>query len=295
MAELPTASTWFPTVDGIPGKSAYEIAVDEGFLGSEAQWLATLVGPQGATGPTGATGATGAPGNDGVVQSIVAGTGILVDNTDPANPVVSTAGGGGGGGGVGIAGFLASGDIYLLNDMSMIWGTSTITTTITRFQMAYVDAEITSTGPAVVVVGSPGGSLDISLYNFLGAGKPGTPVATSVIGSTPVGLVTGTWSGGNKVIPAGLYFVTIRSGGSNTTISDFSSTSEAPANELMLLTSDGFATTVAGSTEAQAVTVADANLPGGSWSSGMDLTGLDMTSLNTTLVQELAKIGIVKA
>ena len=32
---------------GSAGKSAYEIAVDNGFTGTEAQWLASLVGPQG--------------------------------------------------------------------------------------------------------------------------------------------------------------------------------------------------------------------------------------------------------
>ncbi len=53
-------------------------------------------GPPGTTGQTGPTGATGAAGADGVVQSVVAGTNITVDNTDPANPVVSAGGGGGG-------------------------------------------------------------------------------------------------------------------------------------------------------------------------------------------------------
>lgn len=37
-------------------------------------------------------------GSGGGVQSIVPGTGIAVDNTDPQNPVVSATGGGGGGG-----------------------------------------------------------------------------------------------------------------------------------------------------------------------------------------------------
>jgi hypothetical protein len=49
-------------------------------------------GPQGDTGLTGATGATGpagADGTDGIMASVVAGTGIDVDSTDPANPVVS--------------------------------------------------------------------------------------------------------------------------------------------------------------------------------------------------------------
>lgn len=36
-------------------------------------------------------------GGSGIVETIVAGTGITVDDTDPANPVVSATGGGGGG------------------------------------------------------------------------------------------------------------------------------------------------------------------------------------------------------
>lgn len=50
------------------------------------------VGPQGETGPTGATGAQGPQGDPGVVQSIVAGTNVTVDDTDPANPIVSATG-----------------------------------------------------------------------------------------------------------------------------------------------------------------------------------------------------------
>ena len=49
--------------DGAPGASAYQVAVAAGFVGTEAQWLASLVGPQG---PVGAPGADGADGADGV-------------------------------------------------------------------------------------------------------------------------------------------------------------------------------------------------------------------------------------
>lgn len=49
--------------DGTPGASAYQVAVAAGFVGTEAQWLASLVGPQG---PAGAAGADGADGADGV-------------------------------------------------------------------------------------------------------------------------------------------------------------------------------------------------------------------------------------
>lgn len=42
-------------------------------------------------------GPAGPAGPAGVVQSIVAGTNVTVNNTDPANPVISSTGGGGGG------------------------------------------------------------------------------------------------------------------------------------------------------------------------------------------------------
>lgn len=51
--------------DGAPGAdgaSAYQVAVDEGFVGTEVEWLASLVGPEGPPGDDGADGAPGAPG-----------------------------------------------------------------------------------------------------------------------------------------------------------------------------------------------------------------------------------------
>lgn len=50
---------------GDNGKSAYEIAVANGYTGSESEWLASLKGATGDPGPKGETGATGAAGNDG--------------------------------------------------------------------------------------------------------------------------------------------------------------------------------------------------------------------------------------
>lgn len=50
---------------GLQGKSAYQIAVDNGFIGTEQEWLNSLVGPQGPTGATGATGPQGEKGDKG--------------------------------------------------------------------------------------------------------------------------------------------------------------------------------------------------------------------------------------
>ena len=77
---------------GDPGKSSYQVAVDNGFKGTEQEWLASLkgakgdkgdpgqngqdgatgpagpTGPIGPIGPKGATGPKGDPGRDGFVQ-----------------------------------------------------------------------------------------------------------------------------------------------------------------------------------------------------------------------------------
>lgn len=50
---------------GPPGPSAYDVAVAAGFVGTEVEWLASLVGPPGADGADGAAGAPGADGADG--------------------------------------------------------------------------------------------------------------------------------------------------------------------------------------------------------------------------------------
>lgn len=88
---------------GLPGKSAYELAVEHGYSGTEEQWLATLVGPyftpsvssdgtlswtnngdlvnptpRNIRGPQGVQGETGATGN-GIASIEKIGTVDLVD------------------------------------------------------------------------------------------------------------------------------------------------------------------------------------------------------------------------
>lgn len=100
-------------IPGGPGPSAYQVAVAAGFVGTVSEWLASLIGPPGGPGGTGGPGPSayqvavangfvgsetawltsliGEPGPPGTgnMNSVVAGTNIDVDNTDPANPVVS--------------------------------------------------------------------------------------------------------------------------------------------------------------------------------------------------------------
>lgn len=90
--------------DGADGDSAYQVAVANGFIGTEAEWLASLVGPQGPQGvqgeqgiqgPAGADGATG-PAGPGVAAGGTAGQVLTkIDGTDYNTEWTDPAGGGG--------------------------------------------------------------------------------------------------------------------------------------------------------------------------------------------------------
>ena len=54
-----------PGPKGDDGKSAYEIAVEKGFIGTEEEWLSSLVGPQGEQGIQGPAGPQGEQGPQG--------------------------------------------------------------------------------------------------------------------------------------------------------------------------------------------------------------------------------------
>ena len=54
-----------PGADGNDGASAYQVAVAAGFVGTEAEWLDSLVGEEGPRGPAGADGADGERGPEG--------------------------------------------------------------------------------------------------------------------------------------------------------------------------------------------------------------------------------------
>ena len=58
---------------GPPGKSAYQIACDNGFVGTEKEWLESLRGPEGLHGHIGPKGPKGDPGSgvriDGYVDT----------------------------------------------------------------------------------------------------------------------------------------------------------------------------------------------------------------------------------
>ncbi|MCP9020031.1 MULTISPECIES: hypothetical protein [Bacillus amyloliquefaciens group] len=58
----------------VTGKSAYDIAVDNGFSGTVEEWLASLKGEKGDTGATGAAGKDGKSAYELAVQQGFSGT-----------------------------------------------------------------------------------------------------------------------------------------------------------------------------------------------------------------------------
>lgn len=64
---------------GPQGLSAYEVAVKNGFIGTEQEWLDSLVGEKGEKGDRGSPGVAGIPGRDGYVQ-YTAGDNITIEN-----------------------------------------------------------------------------------------------------------------------------------------------------------------------------------------------------------------------
>ena len=88
--EGPTGPTGPTGPAGSEGPSAYAVAVSEGFVGTEAQWLASLVGPIGPKGDTGDPGPTGLTGPKGDTGD--PGPTGLTGPAGPGVPVGGTAG-----------------------------------------------------------------------------------------------------------------------------------------------------------------------------------------------------------
>lgn len=82
----------FGVMGGLPGSSAYQVAVFGGFVGTQEQWLASLVGAAGGIGPPGATGSQGAAGVNafGAPVSRSVSLGAAYQASDPTKPAVVT-------------------------------------------------------------------------------------------------------------------------------------------------------------------------------------------------------------
>lgn len=88
-----------PGADGQDGKSAYEIALDHGYTGTEAEWLESVRGQQGEPGLNGAaatikigTVTTGMPGTDAAVTNVGDETAAVLNFTIPSGGGSSSGG-----------------------------------------------------------------------------------------------------------------------------------------------------------------------------------------------------------
>ncbi len=178
---------------GPQGKSAYQVAVDNGYSGTEAQWLAFLVGP---TGPSGASGPSGSPGSVGATGP----TGIGV--TGPSGSVGATgptgvgATGATGPTGIGYAG-LTSATSTTIGTGSKAF-TTNLAATATAFAVGqrvrlasaadpanFMEGAITAfTSTTLTVnVDLTGGSGTLADWNISAAGQVGATGATGPSGS----------------------------------------------------------------------------------------------------------------
>jgi hypothetical protein len=158
-------------VNGINGASAYEIAVSNGFVGTQSAWLASLVG---ATGATGATGSDGSDGVDGATgpqgpQGPQGPTGLTGNTgatgpTGPAGPTVYPAAG-------------------IANSTGTAWGTSysasntipanfisTLNQNTTGNAATATTATNQSGGTVNATTGTFSGSITVSANNVTGGG-----------------------------------------------------------------------------------------------------------------------------
>ena len=78
--------------DGLDGDSAYQVAVSNGFTGTEAEWLTSLVGATGPQGEPGISGTTSSMSHEVKAgEAVTKGQAVYVSSADGTNMIVSKA------------------------------------------------------------------------------------------------------------------------------------------------------------------------------------------------------------
>ena len=156
--------------NGATGKSAYEVAVANGFVGTESQWLLSLEGTDGTNGTNGTNGADGARAVMTLnyqSSNLTLQTGTLTLPVNPSFPLVNLG--------------------WIQGTRIRIWNSATaymegvITSTINNPQTTNISVNID------YVIGSGTQSLwNVSVAGDLGNGNPRVQTVTSSATVTPV-------------------------------------------------------------------------------------------------------------
>lgn len=152
-------------------------------------------------------------------------------------------------------------------------------TTRVHVNLVRLDSALTFTDIVIAVrTGTAATTIDVGIYNFLGAGKPGTCLASAQFSSAASGRIAVTLGAPVSLTP-GLYYVVVHGSSASPTIVMQQQASAAVTGELAGLTiSDAMVQLAAGTTTLAQVLFNDSSLPGGAYTRGMDLTGMTMSS-----------------
>lgn len=215
---------------------------------------------------------------DGVTKFNFAGTGVTVTEPAPDELLVTISGGSQ----VGIASILPSADVYpLFEAHGNVSATALNSTTRLQIMVAEIDAAITFTDIVLgIVAASAGNTIDVGIYQFLGCGKPGICLAKAQLSTTATGKILGT-VGTPVTLQPGLYFVAIHGTSITPTLASNASGTQNMRN-VPLLVSNGFEYLATGGNHYECALLNDSTLPGGAYTYGMNLTGLNMTSTGIT-------------
>lgn len=78
--------------DGLNGDSAYQVAVSNGFTGTEAEWLTSLIGATGPQGEPGVSGTTSSVSHEVKAgEAVTKGQAVYVSSADGTNMIISKA------------------------------------------------------------------------------------------------------------------------------------------------------------------------------------------------------------
>lgn len=153
-------------------------------------------------------------------------------------------------------------------------------TTRTAFSLVQLESSLTITNIVLAVRTALGGSsMDIGIYPFTGAGKLGACLTSANIPTTATGRISVAVT--PVTLPAGLYYVAWHATSTTPACVGMNQASGFYQCPLAAVTiSDAMTRLGAGTTTLACVLMNDASLPGGSYTRGMDLSALTLSSAN---------------